>query len=39
MIYKPAYDVNFIFVEFFKNWNRQEKHLKFYLLPIWGRGI
>ena len=29
MIYKPAYDVNFIFAKFFENWNNKEKHVNF----------
>ena len=29
MIYKPAYDVNFIIVKFLENWNIKEKHINF----------
>ena len=29
MIYKPAYDVNFIIVKFLENWNNKEKHINF----------
>ena len=29
MIYKPAYDVNFIIVKFLENWNNKEKHVNF----------
>ena len=29
MIYKPAYDVNFIIVKFLENWNNKEKQLSF----------
>ena len=29
MIYKPAYDVNFIIVKFLENWNIKERHINF----------
>ena len=34
MIYKPAYDVNFIFAKFFENWNSEEKHINFLSLLV-----
>ena len=33
MIYKPAYDVNFIIVKLLENWNIKEKHINFRSLP------
>ena len=33
MIYKPAYDVNFIIVNFLENWNIKERHINFRSIP------
>ena len=33
MIYKPAYDVNFIIAKFLENWNIKEKHYQLSSTP------